>query len=99
MKVAMELDGKFPTSGSLKLGTLYEIATLSPEQREQHHTLKSGEVKAVDEMTVRELREVKKALKEAEAKAKQAEIARLLKVIGNTKLKGPGVMPSPFCIG
>jgi hypothetical protein len=59
--------GKFPTSGSMALGVLYEIATLPEEAREQAHTIPStGEVKTVDEMTVRELREVKKALKEAQ---------------------------------
>ncbi|MDL5039522.1 DUF3102 domain-containing protein [Weizmannia coagulans] len=46
---------------------LYEIATLPPDEREKPHVIPStGEVKTVDEMTVRELREVKKALKEAE---------------------------------
>ncbi|MDQ0492267.1 DUF3102 domain-containing protein [Paenibacillus brasilensis] len=59
---------------------LYEIALLSPEERTRGHTLKSGAVKTVDEMTVRELREVKAALKvereareEAEARAEKAE--------------------------
>src|SRR5690606_27085200 len=63
-KVYDELsDGKFPTSGSLVIGKLYEIATLPPEERDREHTLKSGETKTVDEMTVRELREVKAELK------------------------------------
>lgn len=74
MRVAVELpDAKWRTSSNLGMEALYQIATLPPEQREQPHTLKSGETKSVDEMTVRELREVKKALKEAQ---QQAETAR-----------------------
>lgn len=62
MKVAKEI----PNSATLHhLGesALYLIATLPEEERENTHTLESGEVKEVDEMTVRELQEVKRALK------------------------------------
>lgn len=53
IKVTTELEmSKFPTSGSISLGTLYEIATLPPEERTKPHTIKStGETKTVDEMT------------------------------------------------
>lgn len=55
------------TSNQIGLEALYQIATMPEEQRYRPHTIPStGEVKTVDEMTVRELREVKKALKEAE---------------------------------
>jgi len=64
MKVADEFDGKYATWHKLPLRTLYEIAQIPEEQREQSHTIPStGETKTVDEMTVRELREVKAELK------------------------------------
>lgn len=75
IKVAEDLGGEFDkTFCHLGLSALYHIATLPPDQRKQPHTIPStGETKTVDEMTVRELREVKKALKEAERRAEQAE--------------------------
>ncbi|MES5957525.1 DUF3102 domain-containing protein [Bacillus fungorum] len=74
MKIADEFDGDYATWHKLSLRTLYEIATLPPEQREQPHTIPStGEQKTVDEMTVRELREVKKSLKEKDDLLQKAE--------------------------
>lgn len=68
MKVVDRL-GNRSTSNVNGLEALYLIATLPPEQRDKPQTIPStGEVKSVDEMTVRELREVKKALKEAQDK-------------------------------
>src|SRR5690606_13495522 len=62
---------------SLGLHALYEIATLPPEERDRPHRIPStGAMKTVDEMTVRELREVKKALKEREQALREAEEAR-----------------------
>ncbi|EKF35059.1 hypothetical protein BA1_11984 [Bacillus xiamenensis] len=66
--------GNHVTSRDLGLNALYEIAQLSPEQRIHPQTVPStGETKTVDEMTVRELREVKKALKAAEQDKKRLE--------------------------
>ena len=65
MKVAKEL----PNSATLhNLGStaLYLIATLPEEERQKEHTTTKGETKTVDEMTVRELQELKKQLKEKE---------------------------------
>lgn len=72
MKVTQEFDGKFPTSGSIGIGVLYEIATLPPEQREQTHVTAKGETKTPVEMTVKELRDLKRQLR-----AEQAERERL----------------------
>lgn len=66
-------EGKHESIRGLGIAALYEITTLPPEQRDQPHTLADGTTKKPDEMTVRELREVKKALKEAEARRQQAE--------------------------
>lgn len=77
VKVFEEL-GANRTSGFDLVGVkaLYEIATLPSEEREREHILKSGAIKTPDDMTVKELREVKKALKEAEERARQAEMDR-----------------------
>ena len=65
MKVAKEL----PNSATLHhLGTtaLYLITQIPEEERQKEHTTTKGETKTVDEMTVRELQELKKQLKEKE---------------------------------
>lgn len=66
-------DGNRCTYTELGLRALYEIATLPPKERTRCHTLKSGATKTVDEMTVRELREVKAALKAEREAREQAE--------------------------
>lgn len=74
MKVANEL----PNSATLhNLGStaLYLIATLPEEERDKQHTTSKGETKTVNEMTVRELQELKKQLKE-----KDKQIANLADV-------------------
>lgn len=75
IKVYEEFKSDMKSSSYLGLDALYLMATLPEEEREKTHTIPStGEQKNVDEMTVRELREVKKALKEKEEKVSQLEI-------------------------
>lgn len=69
MKVANEL----PNVETLQhLGTtaLYLITQIPEEERDKQHTTSKGETKTVDEMTVRELQELKKQLKEKEKQIK-----------------------------
>ena len=74
MKVVTELsDSKTRTSSHLGMEALYQIATLPPEQRESEHVTSKGETKKPDEMTVKELRELKRQLKETEQAKEQAE--------------------------
>lgn len=63
------------TSSDLGVEALYEIATLPEEEREKLHRLESGEEKTPDEMTVRELRELKKQLKAKDDEHKAAQVA------------------------
>ncbi len=63
------------TSQHLGVEALYQIATLPEEEREKLHRLESGEEKTPDEMTVRELRELKKQLKAKDDEHKAAQAA------------------------
>ncbi|MCG0611501.1 hypothetical protein IMAU80188_01262 [Lactiplantibacillus plantarum] len=66
-------------SQHLGVEALYQIATLPEEERQKLHRLESGEEKTPDEMTVRELRELKKQLKhrEEELDDRSAELEQL----------------------
>lgn len=69
MKVANEL----PNVETLQhLGTtaLYLITQIPEEERDKQHETSKGETKTVDEMTVRELQELKKQLKEKDKQIK-----------------------------
>lgn len=67
MRIFEEIgEGKSCTYMNKGLRALYEIATLPPEHRDVPHELPTGETKKPEEMTVRELRELKRKLKQAE---------------------------------
>ena len=57
-------------SSNLGMQALYEIATLPEIERTKEHTTSNGETKTPDEMTVRELRELKKEIKQKEELSK-----------------------------
>lgn len=67
MKIAKELNGA-PGHHLNQLGVkaLYEIASLPEEERDKDQVTSAGEIKKPDEMTVRELRDLKKKLHEAQ---------------------------------
>lgn len=58
IKIATEFSN-WTMSSNLGMNVLYEIATMPEEERNKPQQLDSGETKKPDEMTVRELREVK----------------------------------------
>lgn len=72
IKVFEEFNNK-STSTSLPFNSLYEIATLPELERTKEHTTSKGEVKTPDEMTVRELRELKKQLKQRDEQNAQLQ--------------------------
>ncbi|WP_180552899.1 DUF3102 domain-containing protein [Staphylococcus haemolyticus] len=74
MKVSQEYEkSNLTTSLNLGLNVLYQIATLPEEERTKEHTTSNGETKTPDEMTVRELRELKKQLKQRDEQNAQLQ--------------------------
>ena len=57
----------------LGVNVLYEIATLPEEERTKEHTTAKGEIKTPDEMTEKELRELKKQLKQRDEQNAQLQ--------------------------
>ena len=73
MKVVSEIDqNKLTHVGQFGFRALYEIATIPQEEREKEHEI-NGQTKTVDEMTVRELQELKRQNKQLEQSKQQAE--------------------------
>lgn len=73
MKVAVELDSKRSTYSEIGMNALYQIATLPEEHRESEHMTSKGESKKPEDMTVKELRELKRSLKEEQEARQRAE--------------------------
>lgn len=74
MRIASEFDANYVSGRNIGIKALYEIAQIPIEHREQPHTIPStGATKTVDEMTVRELREVKAELKRKDAMLAEKE--------------------------
>ena len=76
MKIVKELDGKYDPSHNLGFQNLYAIATLPEEERTKQHETSKGETKTPDQMTVRELSELKKQLKQKDDRISALESAQ-----------------------
>ncbi|MCH4323778.1 DUF3102 domain-containing protein [Staphylococcus haemolyticus] len=72
MKVSSELPNS-DTYHNLGSNALYLITTLPEPERTKEHTTSNGETKTPDEMTVRELRELKKQLKQRDEQNAQLQ--------------------------
>lgn len=86
MKVAQELPN-FETLRNLSNTALHLIATLPEDERTKEHTTSKGESKTPDEMTVRELQELKKQLK-----AKDEQIVMQAKMIDDLSEQEPEII-------
>lgn len=74
IKVFDEFDNSnFATLRNIGISALHEIASLPKPERTKEHTTAKGEVKTPDEMTVRELRELKKQLKQRDEQNAQLQ--------------------------
>lgn len=71
MTIASSPELNRTTSSDLGTEALYLIATMPVDERDKPQQLDSGEVKKPDEMTVRELRETKRKLKERDSQLEE----------------------------
>ncbi|PTJ37698.1 hypothetical protein BU021_12115 [Staphylococcus simulans] len=65
--------GKLPDVGNIGMSIVYEISTLPEPERTKEHVTSTGETKTPDEMTVRELRELKKQIKQRDEQNAQLQ--------------------------
>ncbi|WP_194746562.1 DUF3102 domain-containing protein [Staphylococcus chromogenes] len=73
IKIASNPELNTTMSSHLGMEALYEIATLPELERTKEHITSSGEIKTPDEMTIRELRELKKQLKQRDEQNAQLQ--------------------------
>lgn len=92
MKIVNELPNSY-SSTNVGWKALSLIATLPEEERTKQHKTSKGETKTPDEMTVRELQELKKQLK-----AKDKQIDNLSEVINDMSVQQPEVVEKEIVI-
>ena len=73
MKIANDPQLNSSPAKNLGVTVLYEIATLPEEERNKEYITSSGEVKTPDEMTRKELRELKKQIKQEQEEKSRLE--------------------------
>lgn len=73
MKISSNPELNASTYTHLGTRALYEIATLPESERAIEHTTSNGETKTTDEMTVKELRYLKKQLKQCDEEKSHLE--------------------------
>ena len=73
IKVSEEFQTNMTMSSQIGLNAIYEISTLPEQERTKEHETSKGETKTPDEMTIKELRELKKQIKQEQEEKSQLE--------------------------